>query len=101
MSGIATGKSESRLAFTLERLIFGHRVLIIVLFALVLDEGLHVLVLERQLLGERCVDAQAACRHRDQRQRHQHEHHHDDQAVAEDQLLERERHPGVRPFDVV
>jgi len=35
MSGIATGKSESRLAFTLERLIFGHRVLIIVLFALV------------------------------------------------------------------
>ena len=35
MSGIATGKSESRLAFTLERLIFGHRVLIVVLFALV------------------------------------------------------------------
>jgi len=49
MSGIATGKSESRLAFTLERLIFGHRVLIIVLFALVTAalvtvavRGLHI-----------------------------------------------------------
>ncbi len=32
--------------------------------ALVLHEGLHVLVLERQLLGERGIDAQAAHRHR-------------------------------------
>src|SRR5688572_28530803 len=33
MSGIATGKSESRMAFTLERLIFGHRAVIVILFA--------------------------------------------------------------------
>src|ERR1044072_4665632 len=49
MSGIATGKSESRMAFTLERLIFGHRLLIVVLFALVTAalvtvavRGLHI-----------------------------------------------------------
>ena len=35
MTGIATGKSESRMAFTLERLIFGHRAIIVIVFALV------------------------------------------------------------------
>ena len=35
MSGIATGKSESKMAFTLERLIFGHRAIIVIIFALV------------------------------------------------------------------
>ena len=56
---------------------------------LVLHEGLHVLVLERQLLGERGIDVQAARRHEAQGQRQEREHHHDEKAVAEDQPFER------------
>ena len=56
---------------------------------LVFHEGLHVLVLERQLLGERGIDVQTARRHEAQGQRQEREHHHDEKAVAEDQPFER------------
>jgi hypothetical protein len=65
---------------------------------LVLDEGLHVLVFERQLLGERGVDAQPAHRHRGQHHREQCEHHDDQLAVAEDEFLERGRDRAVAGF---
>ena len=64
---------------------------------LVLHEGLHVLVLERQLLGERGVDVQAARRHDSSAPAvSEREHHHDEQAVAEDQPLERRRRASFR-----
>jgi hypothetical protein len=60
--------------------------------ALVLHEGLHVLVFERQLLRERCIDAQAARGHEQHHGGDQREHDNDDEPVPEDQVFERGRY---------